>query len=51
MGVPRPWYERLPHFRMGFTPSAGKELQPEYFVCLAATQLTQFWPWSDCAIR
>jgi xylitol oxidase len=32
MGVPGPWYERLPHFRTGFTPSAGKELQSEYFV-------------------
>lgn len=32
MGVPGPWYERLPHFKMGFTPSAGKELQAEYFV-------------------
>ena len=32
MGAPGPWYERLPHFRMGFTPSAGKELQSEYFV-------------------
>jgi alditol oxidase len=32
MGVAGPWYERLPHFRMGFTPSAGKELQSEYFV-------------------
>jgi len=32
MGVPGPWYERLPHFRMGFTHSAGKELQTEYFV-------------------
>jgi xylitol oxidase len=32
MGVPGPWYERLPHFRMGFTPSAGKELQSEYLV-------------------
>src|SRR5712664_2109910 len=32
MGVPGPWYERLPHIRMGFTPSAGKELQSEYFV-------------------
>jgi xylitol oxidase len=31
-GVPGPWFERLPHFRMGFTPSAGKELQSEYFV-------------------
>jgi xylitol oxidase len=32
LGVSGPWYERLPHFRMGFTPSAGKELQAEYFV-------------------
>ena len=32
MGVPGPWYERLPHFRMGFTPSSGRELQSEYFV-------------------
>lgn len=32
MGVAGPWYERLPHFKMGFTPSSGKELQSEYFV-------------------
>ena len=32
MGVPGPWYERLPHFRMNFTPSSGAELQSEYFV-------------------
>jgi alditol oxidase len=32
MGVPGPWHERLPHFKMGVTPSAGKELQSEYFV-------------------
>ena len=32
MGVLGPWYERLPDFRMGFTQSAGKELQSEYFV-------------------
>ena len=32
LGVRGPWYERLPHFRMGFTPSAGKELQSEFFV-------------------
>jgi alditol oxidase len=32
MGAPGPWYERLPHFKMGFTPSAGKELQSEFFV-------------------
>ena len=32
MGVPGPWYERMPHFRMGFTPSSGKELQSEYFI-------------------
>lgn len=32
MGVSGPWYERMPHFKMGFTPSTGKELQAEYFV-------------------
>jgi xylitol oxidase len=32
MGVPGPWYERLPHFKMGFTPSSGEELQAEFFV-------------------
>ncbi len=32
MGVPGPWYDRLPHFRMGFMPSAGKELQTEYLI-------------------
>jgi xylitol oxidase len=34
MGVPGVWYERLPHFKMGFTPSTGKELQSEYFIPL-----------------
>ena len=32
MNEPGPWYERLPHFRMNFTPSSGEELQTEYFV-------------------
>ena len=32
MTVPGPWYERLPHFKMNFTPSSGAELQTEYFV-------------------
>lgn len=32
MGVPGPWCDRLPHFKMGFTPSTGAELQAEYFV-------------------
>jgi alditol oxidase len=32
MGIAGPWYERLPHFRMNFTPSSGAELQSEYFV-------------------
>ena len=26
------WCDRLPHFRMGFTPSSGQELQSEYLV-------------------
>ncbi|WP_307812937.1 FAD-binding protein [Micromonospora coerulea] len=32
LGVPGPWHERLPHFRLGFTPSSGDELQSEYHV-------------------
>jgi xylitol oxidase len=32
MGICGPWYERLPHFRMGFTPSSGEELQSEYIL-------------------
>ena len=26
------WSDRLPHFRMGFTPSSGQELQSEYLM-------------------
>lgn len=33
---PGPWFERFPHFRMGFTPSTGREIQSEYFVPLTA---------------
>ena len=32
LGLPGAWHERLPHFRAGFTPSRGEELQSEYFV-------------------
>jgi hypothetical protein len=32
MGVPGPWDERLPHFRLDHMPSSGEELQSEYFV-------------------
>lgn len=32
MGVPGPAHERLPHFRMRFTPSGGEELQAEYIL-------------------
>src|SRR5690349_7353626 len=35
-GVPGPWHERLPHFRIEFSPSAGEEIQSEYFVSRAA---------------
>ncbi len=34
LGIAGPWYDRLPHFKMEFQPSAGKELQSEYFVPL-----------------
>ncbi len=32
LGVPGPWYARLPHFRLEFTPSFGDELQAEYLL-------------------
>jgi xylitol oxidase len=32
LGVAGPSYDRLPHFRLGFTPSSGDELQSEYVV-------------------
>lgn len=31
-GLLGPWYDRLPHFRMGFTPSNGTEIQSEYLL-------------------
>ncbi|MDP3209483.1 MAG: D-arabinono-1,4-lactone oxidase, partial [Rhodoglobus sp.] len=31
-GVPGAWIDRLPHFKLGFTPSNGDELQSEYLV-------------------
>lgn len=31
-GEPGPWQERLPHFKLEFTPSSGDELQTEYLV-------------------
>lgn len=34
-GLPGPWSERLPHFRSGFLPSSGEELQSEFFVARA----------------
>ena len=39
LGVPGPWYNRLPHFRHDYTPSAGAELQSEYFVPLSHAML------------
>ena len=32
VGVPGPWSERLPHFRIDSPPSNGDEIQSEYFV-------------------
>jgi xylitol oxidase len=41
MGVPGPWDERLPHFRLDHVPSSGDELQSEYFV--AARHAAAVW--------
>ena len=32
LGVPGAWSDRLPHFRMGFMPSSGEEIQSEYMM-------------------
>jgi xylitol oxidase len=32
LGIPGRWYDRLPHFRPEFRPSAGDELQSEYLL-------------------
>jgi xylitol oxidase len=32
LGLPGLWSDRLPHFRLGFTPSVGNELQSEFLV-------------------
>ncbi len=32
LGVPGPWHARLPHFKAEFMPSAGDELQSEFFL-------------------
>lgn len=32
LGSSGPWHERLPHFKPSFTPSAGEEIQSEFFV-------------------
>jgi xylitol oxidase len=32
LGEPGAWSDRLPHFRMGFTPSSGAEIQSEFIV-------------------
>ncbi|WP_017587931.1 FAD-binding protein [Nocardiopsis ganjiahuensis] len=36
LGVAGPWFERLPHFRSEFQPSAGEELQSEFYLPRAA---------------
>lgn len=35
LGITGSWADRLPHFRMDFTPSSGEEIQSEFFVDLA----------------
>jgi xylitol oxidase len=32
LGRPGRWFDRLPHFRLGHTPSSGEELQSEYLL-------------------
>ena len=49
LGDPGPAYERLPHFRMAFTPSSGDELQSEYLIpreC-AVEAIDALWSWHE----
>lgn len=32
LAMPGPWHQRLPHFRLDYTPSAGRELQSEFML-------------------
>jgi alditol oxidase len=32
LGVPGDWHDRIPHFKLEFTPSVGEEIQTEFFV-------------------
>ncbi len=50
MGKPGPWYDRLPHFRMGFTPSAGRNCSRSTW-CRAATLWMRSSRWSACMPR
>ena len=52
-GAPGPWSDRLPHFRMGFTPSSGEELQSEYLRAARARRARRSRPCarSPTAIR
>ncbi|HEY7131596.1 MAG TPA: FAD-binding protein [Candidatus Limnocylindrales bacterium] len=49
LGVPGPWHERLPHFRLDHVPSAGAELQSESLVprAEAASALAAVAPLAD----
>jgi xylitol oxidase len=37
LGRTGPWYDRIPHFRLDYTPSFGSELQSEYHLARAHT--------------
>ena len=32
LGEPGPWHERIPHFKLGYNPSTGAEIQSEYLI-------------------
>jgi xylitol oxidase len=34
LGIPGPWFERMPHFKNEFEPGVGSELQSEYYVSI-----------------
>jgi len=51
LGIPGPWQERLPHFRLEFTPSSGKSCRPS--ICFPASwpaRPSRRWPPSVIAL-
>src|SRR5215469_12746007 len=46
LGVPSPWYERLPHFRMGLDTQCGQRIAVRILCAARARDRGPFWRWN-----